>query len=105
MTTPLLWSALVLTCVVGLLGVGLYGLLGSRDLIKQLIVLQILAKAAVLAVVLAGRASGHPALGQSLAVTMIVADTVVAIVGLALVVQVRLRTGASDVHSVSRLRG
>jgi NADH:ubiquinone oxidoreductase subunit K len=101
----MLWPSVVLTCIVGLLGVGLYGLLRSRDLIRQLVVLQILAKAAILALVLAGRASGHPALGQSLAVTMIAADAVVAIVGLALVVQVRLRTGASDVHSVSRLRG
>ena len=89
----------------GCSAVGLYGLLVSRNLIKQLIVLQILAKAAILALVLAGRLSGQPDLGQSLAVTVIVADTVVAIVGLALAVQVRLRTGTLDVHALSRLRG
>jgi NADH:ubiquinone oxidoreductase subunit K len=95
----------VLACVVALFGIGLYGLLVSRHLIKQLIVLQILAKAAILALVLAGRLSGQPALGQSLAVTMIVADTVVAIIGLALAAQVRLRTGTFDVQALSRLRG
>jgi NADH:ubiquinone oxidoreductase subunit K len=104
MTTPV-FASVALASVVALLGVGLYGLLVSRNLIKQLIVLQILAKAAILALVLAGRLSGQPALGQSLAVTMIVADTVMAIVGLALAVQVRQRTGTFDVQALSRLRG
>jgi len=91
--------------VLGLLGVGLYGLLVSRNLIKLLVALQVLAKAVILGLVLAGRVSGHPALGQSLATTVVVADTVVAIVGLALATQVRQRTGTLDVQSLSRLRG
>jgi NADH-quinone oxidoreductase subunit K len=91
--------------VVGLLGVGLYGLLFSRHLIKLVVALQILVKAAVLGLVLAGYSSGQVQLGQSLAVTVIVADTVVAVIGLALAVQVRRQVGTLDVRDLSQLRG
>lgn len=91
--------------VLGLLGVGCYGLLITRNLIKIVIVLQILVKAAVLALVLAGAASGQGGLGQSLAATVIVADTMVAVVGLALAVQIRRRFGTADASAISTLRG
>jgi NADH-quinone oxidoreductase subunit K len=96
---------IVLAGVLALVGVGLYGLLALRHLIKLIIALQILAKAAVLALVLAGSASGQIDLGQSLAATVIVADTIVAVVGLALAVQVRQRLGTLDVGALSKLRG
>jgi NADH-quinone oxidoreductase subunit K len=95
---------IVLAGVLGLIGVGLYGLLVMRNLIKLLIALQILVKAVVLALVLAGSASRQINLGQSLGATVIVADTVVAVVGLALAVQVRQRLGTLDVRALSRLR-
>jgi NADH:ubiquinone oxidoreductase subunit K len=91
--------------VFGLLAVGLYGLLFSRHLIKLVVALQILVKAAVLGLVLAGADSGRIQLAQSLAVTVIVADTVVAVIGLALAVQIRRHLGTLDVHELSRLRG
>jgi NADH:ubiquinone oxidoreductase subunit K len=95
----------VLVGVIGLLGVGLYGLLITRNLIKVVIALQILVKSAVLALVLAGRASGQGGLGQSLAATVIVADTMVAVVGLALAIQIQRRFGSLDVSAISTLRG
>jgi NADH-quinone oxidoreductase subunit K len=95
----------LLAVVVGLLGVGLYGLLISRNLLKVVIVLQVLVKAAVLALVLAGRVGGQLGLGQSLAATVIVADTMVAVVGLAMAVQIQRRTGSLDVSTISTLRG
>jgi NADH:ubiquinone oxidoreductase subunit K len=88
-----------------LLGIGLYGLLALRNLIKVIIALQIMVKGVVLALVAAGSISGQINLGQSLAVTLIVADTVVAVVGLALAVQVRRRFGSLDVQELSTLRG
>jgi len=91
--------------VVGLLGVGLYGLLATRNLIKMVAVLQILVKAAVIALVLAGRVSGRINLSQSLAATVIVADTVVAVIGLALAVRVRQRFGSLDLKDLSSLKG
>ena len=91
--------------VLGLLGAGLYGLLITRNLIKVVIALQILVKGALLALVAAGQASEQVNLGQSLAVTVIVADTVVAVVGLALAVQVKRLVGTLDVKALSNLRG
>ena len=87
------------------MGVGCYGLLITRNLIKVVIILQVLIKGAVLALVLAGQAGRQPGLGQSLAATVIVADTMVAVVGLALAVQIRRRFGTVDVSAISTLRG
>ena len=95
----------VLFGVVLLLAVGFYGLLITRNLIKIVLVLQILVKAVVLALVLAGGVSGNLGLGQSIAATVIVADTVVAVVALALAVQVRRRAGTLDIAKISTLRG
>jgi len=95
----------ILFGVVALLGVGFYGLLITRNLIKVVMVLQILIKGVVLALVLAGAVGGNPGLGQSTAATVIVADTIVAVVGLALAVQVRRRFGTLDVPKISSLRG
>lgn len=95
----------ILFGVVALLGVGFYGLLITRNLIKVVMVLQILIKGVILALVLAGNLGGNPGLGQSTAATVIVADTIVAVVGLALAVQVRRRFGTLDVPKISTLRG
>lgn len=95
----------ILLGVIGLLGVGFYGLLITRNLIKVVMVLQILIKGVLLALVLAGIVGGNPGLGQSSAATVIVADTIVAVVGLALAVQVRRRFGTLDVPKISTLRG
>lgn len=87
-----------------LAGAGLYGLLASRNLIKLIVALQILTKSAVLALVAAGSASGKINLSQSLAINVIVADTLVAAIGLALAVEVRKRFGSLDAANLSRLR-
>ncbi|HSR46746.1 MAG TPA: NADH-quinone oxidoreductase subunit K [Anaerolineales bacterium] len=103
MTISVLTVGVVL--VLGLLAVGFYALLASRNLIKVVIGLQILVKGAVLALMLAGSANGQIQVAQSLAVTVIVADTVVAVIGMALAVQIRRRTGTMDVRRLSILRG
>jgi NADH-quinone oxidoreductase subunit K len=90
--------------VLGLVGIGLYGLLITRNLIKVVIALQILAKGALLALVTAGSVSGKINLGQSLAVVVIVVDTVVAVIGLALALQVKRRMGTLDVKELSTLK-
>jgi len=96
---------ILMIAVACLLGVGPYGLLITRNLIKIVVVLQLLVKSVVLAFVLAGKVSGHPGIGESVAATIIVADTVVAVVALALAVQVRMRLGTLDIPKISSLRG
>lgn len=98
-------TSVALVGVLGLLAVGFYALLAVRNLIKVVVGLQILVKATVLALVLAGASNGRIDLAQSLAVTVIVADTVVAVIGMALAVQVRRHTGSLDVRDLASLKG
>jgi NADH:ubiquinone oxidoreductase subunit K len=95
---------IIIIAVFGLLGVGFYGILISRNLIKVVIALQILVKGAMIALILAGRMAGQVNLGQSLALTVIVADTIVAVVAMALAVQIRRTIGTLDVRSLTNLR-
>jgi NADH-quinone oxidoreductase subunit K len=98
-------SQILLIAVLCLAGIGFYGLLAMRNLVKIIVALQILAKAAILALLAAGKLSGQINLGQSLALTVIVADTIVAAVALAMAVQVRRRFGSMDLEPLSHLKG
>jgi NADH-quinone oxidoreductase subunit K len=98
-------SNIILLGVIALLGVGFYGLLITRNMIKVVMVLQILIKGVIMGLVLAGKLGGNIGLGQSTAATVLVADTIVAVVGLAMAVQVRRRFGTLDVPKISTLRG
>jgi len=97
-------TEIVIFVVIGLLAIGLYGLLITRNMIKIVVALQILVKGAMIALVLAGSLQGQVNMGQSLAMTVIVADTIVAVVGLALAVQVRRHFGTLDLKALTTLR-
>ncbi len=97
-------AAIFIGVILGLAGIGLYALLAVRHLIKIIVALQILVKGAILALVVAGKIQGNVNLGQSLAITVIVADTIVAVLGLALAVQIRRHFGTLDVQALSSLR-
>lgn len=99
--TALHWS---LVFVVLLLGVGLYGMLVSRHLIKTVIALQIMTKAAIVAIIVAGNAVGRVNLAQSIVLTVIVVDTITAVLALALIVQIKRRTGTLDAADLARLK-
>ena len=66
--------------------------------------MQVLVKGALLALVLAGKLSGQVQTGQAIALTVIVADTIVSVVALALAVQVRRQFGTLDLQALSTLR-
>lgn len=95
---------ILLAAIVGLLAIGLYTVLITRNLIKIVIGLQLLVKGAMLAMIAAGQLAGQPEVGESLALTVIVADTIVAVVGMALAVQIRRHFGTLDVKALSTLR-
>jgi NADH-quinone oxidoreductase subunit K len=90
--------------VVLILGVGLYGLLAGRHLIKVIIALQILVKATLLAIIVAGNVTGQVNLAQSIALTVIIVDTIAVVLALALAVQIKRRTGNLDAAELARLR-
>lgn len=85
--------------------VGLYGMMVSRSVIRQLIGLEIVSKGAMLAVMTAGALSGSPVLAQALIVTMIVVEVVVVAAGLALLVKAHRVTGADDIWNLNGLKG
>lgn len=95
---------IVLMAVISLAGVGFYCLLFTRNLIKVVVALQLIVKGVVLALVLAGHLIQLESQAQTMALTVIVADTIVAVVALALAVQIRLRTGSLDIKNLSNLK-
>ncbi len=91
-------AALELVCL------GLAGLLVTRNLIKVVVGMQVLVKGAMVGLVLAGKLSGQLQTAQALALTVIVADTIVSVVALAFAVQVRRQFGTLDLQALSTLR-
>lgn len=97
-------QTVVAAAVILLIGVGIYALLVTRNMIKVIVALQILVKGVILSLVLAGNLQSKVFLSQSMALTVIVADTIVAVVGLALAVQVRKSVGSLDLKDLTTLR-
>ena len=95
---------IVLIAVLSLAGTGFYCLLFTRNLIKVVVALQLIVKGVVLAFVLAGHLVQNESLAQTMAITVIVADTIVAVIGLALAVQIRLHTDSLDLKELSKLK-
>jgi len=90
--------------ILSLAGVGFYCLLATRNLIKVIVGLQLIVKGVMLTFVLAGNLNDQVSLAQSMALTVIVADTIVAVVGLALAVQIRHKLGTLDTKALSSLK-
>jgi NADH-quinone oxidoreductase subunit K len=86
-----------LIAAVALIAGGLYGLLILRNLVKLIVALQLASKGVIIALILAGNASGSLMLAQSLAATFILIDTLVAVIGLALAVQLHRSYDTLDV--------
>ncbi len=93
-----------LIAVIGLVGIGIYGLLITRNMIKVVVALQIMVKGVLVAFILAGSMQAKNNLAQSLALTVLVADTIVAVVALALAVQVRKAFGSLDLKELTQLK-
>jgi NADH:ubiquinone oxidoreductase subunit K len=85
--------------------IGLYCLLTSRNLIKLLIGLEIMAKSAVLSFIVAGWARGETFVTQSLVITFIVVEVSIVAVALALVINSFKNTGNLDIRNLSKLKG
>ncbi len=85
--------------------IGLYCLLSSRNMIKLLIGLEIMAKAAVLSFITAGFHRGETFFSQSLVITFIVVEVSIVAVAMALVINAYKNTGSLDIRSLAKLKG
>jgi NADH-quinone oxidoreductase subunit K len=95
---------IVILAILSLAGVGFYCLLATRNLIKVIVGLQLIVKGVALAFVLAGNLNGKIDPSQTMALTVIVADTIVAVVGLSMAVQIRHKMGTLDTKALSSLK-
>lgn len=85
--------------------IGLYCMLASRSVVRQLIGLEIISKGAMLTVISAGALTNNIILAQALLVTMIVIEVVVVAAGLALLVKNFRINGSDDIWKLDSLKG
>ena len=85
--------------------VGFYCILTTRNLIRALIGVEILAKAVTILIILAGRVSKQIALAQSLAITMIVLEVAVIVVAVGIVLCVYKRADSIETTNLRNLKG
>ena len=87
------------------LTVGFYSILTTSNLIRVLIGLEILTKAATLLLITAGRAAGQLALAQALVITLIIIEVSTMVVAVGIVLCVYRNTGSLDVSGLRNLKG
>jgi NADH-quinone oxidoreductase subunit K len=84
---------------------GFYCMLASRSIVRQLVGLEIVSKAAMLALISAGALANNLVYAQALLITMIVIEVVVVAAGLALLVKNFRVNGSADIWSLDSLKG
>jgi NADH:ubiquinone oxidoreductase subunit K len=84
---------------------GVYLLLGVRNLLRIVLSVEVLAKGITLMLLAAGVYRGAMGLTQSLIVTFIIVETILAAVMLALVVICQRTNASLDIRLLSRLKG
>ena len=93
-----------LWAVFGLVALGLYCLFTKQNLIKMVIGVEILAKAALLSFIAAGYYQGDTSTAQALVVTAVLVEVVVTAMMLSLIVNAYRHTGSASVTARRRLR-
>jgi len=85
--------------------IGIYCVLVTFNLIRALIGLELLIKAATLLIIVAGYTTGHEALAQSLVITLIVIEVVVITVAVGIVMGIRSYNDSLDTRNIRTLKG
>lgn len=102
-SAALFWLAGVVTLLLAITAI--YCIIVSRNLIRILIGVEIMTKAATLLLVAAGVVSGRTALAQALIITLIVVEVVVIAVAAGVVVGSYQHTHDMDVRNLRDLKG
>jgi NADH-quinone oxidoreductase subunit K len=96
--------AALLILSAGIFAVGLFGVLARRDIMFQLIALEVALSGPALAFVAAGAWHADPG-GQAMFVLSLTLAAAEVPVGLALLLRIRRTAGTGDSDAVNRLRG
>lgn len=81
---------------------GIYCIIATRNLIRVLIALEIVSKAAILLLVLAGSLSGHMAQAESFIIALVIVEVVVTAIGAILCIAIHGRTGSLDIRLLNK---
>jgi NADH:ubiquinone oxidoreductase subunit K len=91
--------------IILLLIVGFYYILATRNLIRILLGVEIITKAALLTIIVVGYVTNNIPLAQSLAIIMIIIEVFVISVAAGIIIQIYKRTGSVDARNIRNLRG
>lgn len=85
--------------------VGFYSLITTRNLLRALIGIEILAKATTLLIIVSGHVSGQIGLAQALAITLIIIEVVVIAVAVGVVLCIYRHNESLDATFFTNLKG
>ncbi len=91
--------------IILLLIIGFYYILATRNLIRILLGVEIITKAALLAIIVAGYVTNNIPLAQSLAIIMIIIEVFVVAIAAGIIIQIYKRTGSLNARNIRNLRG
>jgi len=91
--------------IILLLIIGFYYILATRNLIRILLGVEIITKAALLAIIVAGYVTNNMPLAQSLAIIMIIIEVFVVAIAAGIIIQIYKKTGSVDARNIRNLRG
>ncbi|MFA6321230.1 MAG: NADH-quinone oxidoreductase subunit K [Candidatus Omnitrophota bacterium] len=91
--------------IVLLLICGAYCLVVTRSMIRAVVGIELLIKAVTLLIILAGQLTGRTALAQSIAITIIIIEVVIAATAAGIALSVFRHTNSLDVRNLRNLKG
>ena len=99
---PMFWPFCIFVLMI--LVIGFYCILVTYNLIRALIGVELLMKAATLLLILVGYITGQTALAQSLVITLIVVEVVVMVVAAGIILRIYSHTDSVDVRDLLKLK-
>jgi NADH:ubiquinone oxidoreductase subunit K len=91
--------------VILILIIGFYYILATRNLVRILLGVEIITKAALLSIIVVGYVTDNMPLAQSLAIIMIIIEVFVVAVAAGIIIQIYKVTGSVDARNIRNLRG
>ncbi len=104
---PVIFSTLSpdIAAAVLLFVLGFYCLLSTKNMVRMIIGLEIMARGATLSFVSYGFSHGNTSISQALVISIIVVEVVVTSIALALIMNVFKLSGSVNVDNLTKLKG
>ena len=100
-----LFFAILIIAVVLVLGIGIYSLIATRNLLRILLSIEILMKGATLLLIGAGYLTGDMATAQAYVITAIIIEVVLLVVATGIVLGAYRANGTLNTRELNNLKG